>query len=85
MGEDVIIVGGMIRLVMCKLVDGDNFPVMGEHHRTKHRRGYHLHGIHVAMFEQDIVIKWGIDDFNVNKDGFSPKFYAEILEDPFMG
>jgi hypothetical protein len=39
-GEDVINVGGMIRLIMCKLVDGDDFPIMGEHHRTKQRRGY---------------------------------------------
>jgi hypothetical protein len=34
---------------------------------------------------QDIVIKWGIDKFNVNQDGFSPKFYGDILEEPFRG
>ena len=70
---------------MCKLVDGDNFPAMGEHHRTKHRRGYLLHIIHVAMSEKDIVIKWGINNFNVNQDGFSPNLYRDILEEPFRG
>jgi hypothetical protein len=84
-GENVINVGGMIRLVMCKLVDGDDFPIVGEHHHSKHRRGYCLHSIHVAMSEQDIVIKWGIDNFNVDEDGFSPKFYRDILEEPFRG
>jgi hypothetical protein len=75
----------MIRLVMCKLVDGDDFPVMGEHRHMKHRRGYHLHNVHVATPEQDIVIKWDIDKFNLNEDGFPPKFYRDILEDPFRG
>jgi hypothetical protein len=46
--EDVINFGRMIRLIMCKLVDGDDFHMIGEHHHMKHRRGYHLHSIHVA-------------------------------------
>jgi len=70
---------------MCKSIDGDDFPITGEHHRTNHRRGYRLHIIHVATSEQDIVIKWGVDNFNVNQDGFSPNLYREILEDPFRG
>ena len=70
---------------MCKLVYCDYFPVVGEHHRSKHRRGYHLHSINVATSEQDIVIKWGIDKFNFAKDGFSPKFDGDILEEPFRG
>ena len=77
--EDVINIGRMIRLVMCKLVDSDNFPIMGEHHRTKHKRGYNLHKIHVATPKQDVIIKWGINNFNVDEDGFSPKFYRDIL------
>jgi hypothetical protein len=81
-GEDVIDVGEMVSLVMCKLVDGDDLPIMGEHHRMKQRRGYHLHIIHVVAFEQDIVIKLGINNFNVNEDGFSPKFYGDILTKP---
>ena len=64
---------------MCKLVDGDDFIVMGEHHHTKHNICYHLHSIHVATSEQDIVIKWSVDNFNVDEDGFSPKFYRDIF------
>jgi hypothetical protein len=70
---------------MCKLVNGDDFPVMGEHHHMKHRRGYRLHSIHVATSKQYIVIKWGIDNFKFNQDGFSPKLYGDILEEPFRG
>jgi hypothetical protein len=82
-GEDVINVGGMIRLIMCKLVDREDFPVMGEHHIMKHKRGYICHSIHVATPEQDIIIKWGINNLNFNQDGFSPKFDRDILEEPF--
>jgi hypothetical protein len=83
--KNVIDVGGMVRFIMCNLVNGDDFPIVGEHHRSKHRRGYFLHNIHVAMSKQDIVIEWGVDNFNVYLDGFSPKFDGDILEDPFRG
>jgi hypothetical protein len=56
---------------------------MGEHHGSKDGRGNYLHNVHVAMTEQDIVIEWGIDEFNVNENGLTPKFYREILEEPF--
>jgi hypothetical protein len=56
---------------------------MEEHHDSKDERGNYLHSVHVAMTEQDIVIKWGIDNFNVNENGLSPEFYRDILEDPF--
>jgi hypothetical protein len=49
----------------------------------KHRRGEHLHSIHVVSSEQDIAINLGIDNFNVNEDGFSPKFYGDILTKPY--
>ena len=80
--ENVTNVGEMIRLVMCKLVNGDNFFVVEEHHRSKHRRGYRLHIIHVATSGQDIVIKWGVDNFDIDEDGFPPKFNWDILEEP---
>jgi hypothetical protein len=82
-GDDVTDVGGMVRLVMCQLVNGDDLPIVGEHHRTKHRRGDRLHSVHVVASEQDIVIKRGIDNFNVNEDGFAPKFYGDILTKPY--
>ena len=70
---------------MCNLVDGEDLPIVGEHHHLKHRRGHRLHNVHVSMPKKDIVIKWGIDNFNVNQDGFSPKLYKDILEEPFKG
>jgi hypothetical protein len=53
-----------------KLVDGDDFPIMGEHHHSKHRRVYYLHSVHVATAKQDVVIKRAIDNLNVDKDIF---------------
>jgi hypothetical protein len=51
---------------MCNLVGVDNFPIVAEHHHSKHRRGYHLHNVHVSMYKQDIVIKRGINNFNID-------------------
>jgi hypothetical protein len=65
------------------LVDNDDLAVVGEQHRSKHRRGQKIHRVHVATFKQDVVIKWGIDNLNVNKNGFSPEFNGDILKDPF--
>jgi hypothetical protein len=56
---------------------------MGKHHHSKHRRGHNLHSVHVTTYKQDIVIKWGIDNLNFNKNGFSPEFNGGILKDPF--
>jgi hypothetical protein len=75
----------MVRLIMCNLVDGENFPIVAEHHHSKHKRGYCLHSVHVAMSKQYFVIKWGIDNFNVYEDGFAPNFDGDILEESFRG
>jgi hypothetical protein len=56
---------------------------VGEHHRSEYRRGYCLHSVHVATTEQDIVIEWGIDNLNVNKDSLAPEFNGDILKEPF--
>ena len=67
------------------MVNGNYIPVMGEHHRSKDGRGNCLHSVHVAKTEQDIVIEWGIDNFNVDENGLAPEFYRDILEEPFEG
>jgi hypothetical protein len=56
---------------------------MGEHHCLKDIRGNCLHSVHVATNEKDIIIKWGIDKFNVDENGLAPEFYGDILEEPF--
>jgi hypothetical protein len=56
---------------------------MGEHHCSKYGRGNFLHSVHVATTEQDIIIEWGIDNFNVDENGLSPEFFRDILEEPF--
>jgi hypothetical protein len=61
------------------------FSVMGKHHGSEHRRGDDLHSIHVAMTKQDIVVERGIDNLNVNQNGFSPELDGDILEESFEG
>jgi hypothetical protein len=56
---------------------------MGEHHCSKDGRGNCLHSVHVATTEQDIIIEWGIDNFNVDENGLTPEFYRDVLEEPF--
>ena len=68
---------------MRNLINGNDLPVMGEHHCSKYGRGNCLHSVHVATTEQDIIIKWGIDNFNVNKNGLALEFYEDILEETF--
>jgi hypothetical protein len=35
------------------------------------------------MPEQDIIIKGGVDNLDINEDNLSPEFHGEILEEPF--
>jgi hypothetical protein len=55
---------------------------MGKHHGSEHRRGDFLHSIHVAVTKQNIIFEWGIDNLDVYKDGFSPEFDRDVLEEP---
>jgi hypothetical protein len=35
------------------------------------------------MSEQDIVIEWGVDNFDINENGFASEFNGDILKEPF--
>jgi hypothetical protein len=59
------------------------FPLWENIIISKHRRGHNLHRVHVATSKQDVVIERGVDNLNVNKNGFSSKFNGDILKDPF--
>jgi hypothetical protein len=54
---------------------------MGKNHGSEHRIGDDLHSIYVATTKQDIVVKRGIDNLNVNKNSFSLEIDREILEE----
>ena len=64
---------------IAKLVKGDHFPIKWEHHGTKHQGGDHLHDIHVTTTQEDVVVKLGIDDFNINHHHFPPYLNEDIL------
>jgi hypothetical protein len=59
--------------------------IMGKHHGLEHKRGDDLYSIHVATNKQDIVVEWGINNLNVNHNGFVPDLYRDILEESFGG
>jgi hypothetical protein len=61
------------------------FPLWGNIIMQKYRRGHNLHSVHVATFEQDVLIEHSIDNFNFNEDSLSPKLNGDILKDPFRG
>ena len=35
------------------------------------------------MSEQDIIIEWGVDDFDIDENSLALEFDGDILEDPF--
>jgi hypothetical protein len=65
------------------LVDGDDVPIVGEHHCAKKIRGHNLHSVDVATYEQYVVIEWSIYNLSVNEDSLSPKFNRDILKEAF--
>jgi hypothetical protein len=81
-GENVIYVGRRVRLVMRNLVNCDDLPIVGEHHCLKDGRGNCFHSVHVATTEQDIVIEWGVNNFNVDKDSLTPSYTRTFWKSP---
>jgi hypothetical protein len=35
------------------------------------------------MTEQDIIIEWGVDNFDIDENSLAPEFDGDILEEPF--
>jgi hypothetical protein len=66
----------------CETSYGNDLPIVREHHCPKDGRCHCLHSVHVATTEQDIIIEWGIDNFDIDENSLSPK-NGEILEEPF--
>jgi hypothetical protein len=54
-----------------------------EHHCPKDGRCHCLHSVHVATIEQDIIIEWGVDKFDVDEDSLASEFNGDVLEEPF--
>jgi hypothetical protein len=67
------------------MIDGNDLSIMGKHHGSENRRGDDFHSVHIATTKQDIVVERGIDNLNVNQNGFSPELNRNILEESFRG
>ena len=61
-----------MRLVLCKVVKGDDFPIVGEHHFMEDGRGKHLHDVHITMSEEEVVADLGINEIYIEHNHHSP-------------
>ena len=50
-----------MRVIVVKLVKGDDLPIKGNHHDAEYRRGNQLLSIHATTAQKDIVVKLCID------------------------
>ena len=67
-------------LLICQLVNGDYLSILREKHLAVDRRWDNRHGIGVAMPQNNVIIKRGIDDFNVNANSLARKSDRTITE-----
>ena len=57
-------------IIIRQLVDDHDISITGGHHESKYNRGNESHCIHITMSKEGVVIKLGIDNLNVNQQGF---------------
>ena len=67
--------------MICQLVNGDYLSIMREKHLAVDRRWDSRHGIGVATPQNNVIIKRGIDDFNINENCLARKSDSEIMEE----
>ena len=66
--------------MICQLVNGDYLSIMREKHLAMDCRWDEKHGIGVAMPQKNVIIKRGVNDFNVNVNSLSRKSDGTVME-----
>ena len=73
--------GGMrFWLMICQLVNGDYLSIMREKHLAVDHGWDNRHSISVATPQNNVIIKRGIDDFNVNANNLVRKSDRKITK-----
>ena len=44
---------------------------MGKHHESKDGGGHEYHNIHVTTSEEDVIIKLGVNNLDINQNSFT--------------
>ncbi len=63
--------GLILRVIVIQLIDNDNISIMRKAHLVKERRCNNIHGIGEITSQDNVIIQWGINDFDVNQDFLS--------------
>ena len=66
--------------MICQLVNGDYLSIMREKHLAMDFRWDSRHGIGVTMPQNNVIVKRGIDNFNVNANSLARKSDRTIVE-----
>ena len=66
--------------MICQLVNGDYLSIMRENHLAVDRGWDSRHGISVAMPQNNVIIKRGVDELNVNANSLARKSDRTIME-----
>ena len=66
--------------MICQLVNGDYLSIVREKHLAVDRGWDSRHGIGVATPQKNVIIKRGVDDFNVNANSLARKSDGTIME-----
>ena len=61
-----------MRLVLCRIVKGDDFPIVGEHHVMEDGRGKFHHDVHITMRKEEVVVDLGINEICIEHNHHSP-------------
>ena len=67
-------------LMICQLVNGDYLSIVREKHVAVDRGWDSRHRISVATPQKNVIIKRGVDDFNVNANSLARKSDRTITE-----
>ena len=63
-----------------QLVNGDNLAIMREEHLAVDCRWDDRHGIGVTTPQKDVVVKRGVDNFNVDTNSLALKGDRTVME-----
>ena len=79
---DIFRIDRCVGVVEYEMVKGDQLPIKWENHGTKPQGGDFLHGVHIDTSQKDVIIKLGIDAFNINHFDSPPRLMGMFRDNP---
>ena len=66
--------------MICQLVDGDNLSIMRETHLAVDYEWDNRHGIGVTTPQKNVIVKRGVDNFNIDTNSLAHKGDRTVTE-----